>query len=59
MKWRREGIKEEETAMAGRERSEERERKERTLTSGDCEVVNFTRSRVKTKSKFTNLMKMI
>ena len=28
------------------------------LTSGDREVVNFTRSRVKTKSKLTNLMKI-
>ena len=26
--------------------------------SGDREVVNFTRSRVKTKSKLTNLMKI-
>ena len=29
------------------------------LTSGDREVVDFTRSRVKTKSKLTNLMKLI
>ena len=28
------------------------------MTSRDCEVVNFTRSRVKTKSKLTNLMKI-
>ena len=29
------------------------------MTSGDREVVDFTRSRVKTKSKLTNLMKLI
>ena len=29
-----------------------------SLTSGDREVVNFTCSRVKTKSKHTNLMKI-
>ena len=29
------------------------------LTRRDCEVVDFTRSRVKNNSEFTNLMKMI
>ena len=28
------------------------------MTSGDREVINFTWSRVKTKSKLTNLMKI-
>ena len=30
----------------------------RELTSRDREVIDFTRSRVKTKSKHTNLMKL-
>ena len=41
----------------GSARGEENRNRVRELTSGDREVVNFTRSRVRTKSKITNLMK--